>query len=441
MDVVWTFIDGLFARIASDPWTGSILIATFAAAFGALLGFLLHRVSGEAEPTPAPTLLAPPSPERAMEAESEAVANFRDRLSELGVDGHEQDARVARFAGQYDELVFGLSAIQASDSDAGVMIEQAREALNSGDIPLAVETLDKAAERDAEKGREMERKALERFHAAAAIKDMAGDLETAQQAHAAAASFYRDAARMPPGDDKPTIAYLSKHAAAAYAAGDHDGAFESYGKAAAACERIAGDADPSTATALCNLAMIHYNRASYEEAEKLYLRALAIDEQSLGEDHPAVARDLNNLALLHKKRGDLEKAEPLLKRSLQIKEKHLDPNDPSLVTGLRNYAALLRAVIRREERELLKSRKRAETVKARAVVSVPAGRKPREAEAGRSRIDDRSVRAEAGDGGKSAFSAAPAKPAVKARAVATAKKVVKPPVDGKDGKPTEPTSA
>ena len=54
------FIDGLFARIASDPWTGSILIATFAAAFGALLGFLLHRVSGEAEPTPAPTLLAPP---------------------------------------------------------------------------------------------------------------------------------------------------------------------------------------------------------------------------------------------------------------------------------------------------------------------------------------------------------------------------------------------
>ena len=71
----------------------------------------------------------------------------------------------------------------------------------------------------------MERKALERFHAAAAIKDMAGDLETAQQAHAAAASFYRDAARMPPGDDKPTIAYLSKHAAAAYAAGDHDGAF------------------------------------------------------------------------------------------------------------------------------------------------------------------------------------------------------------------------
>ena len=87
-----------------------------------------------------------------MEAESEAVANFRDRLSELGVDGHEQDARVARFAGQYDELVFGLSAIQASDSDAGVMIEQAREALDSGDIPLAVETLDKAAERDAEKG-------------------------------------------------------------------------------------------------------------------------------------------------------------------------------------------------------------------------------------------------------------------------------------------------
>jgi hypothetical protein len=49
-------------------------------------------------------------------------------------------------------------------------------------------------------------------------------------------------------------------------------------------------------------------------------RALAIDEASFGDAHPSVARDLNNLAQLLQDTNRLAEAEPLMRRALAIDE-------------------------------------------------------------------------------------------------------------------------
>lgn len=338
-------------RIRADEQAGTILAITIASAAGALMGFFLRAPKPVDVPEKAPDLLPPPHHEEKSDEEPPHLIRYRESLTERNITGHDQDLLVREFAKNYSKLVEGFRLLTAEDPDAVQLLDRAEESLYEGDVLIAVETLDKASEKDSAVGRDMKKAAERRLTKSAAVKEMAGDLEMAQLNYAQAAEFYREAAAMAPNEDARFAEYLNKHGQAAFNAGALDAAAVSFEKAAKILMKLPQEETGTLAAGevLSNLAMLYYNQGDLERAEKLYNRALKYDEKAFGEDHEMVAKDLNNLALLYKKQGKYKEAEPLLKRSITIKERLLDPSDPSLITGLKNYAALLRAVIRDEE--------------------------------------------------------------------------------------------
>lgn len=344
-------------RIRADEQAGTILAITGASAVGVLMGFFMRQPKPPVtvpEEEKAPDLLpAPTEIEKTIEeAEPSYVLRYRASLQERNVTSPDQELLVREFARHYNKLVDGFSHLTAEDPDAVQLLDRAEESLIDGDIHVAIETLDKASERDSAVGRDMKKAADRRLAKSAAVKEMAGDLEMAQLNYAQAAEFYREALAMNPNEDGRYAESLNKHGQAAFNAGDFEAASKSFEKAASILSGLPEDQQAGSLAAgevLNNLAMLYYNEGNLDEAEKLYRRALQSDEKQFGDDHEMVAKDLNNLALLYKKQGKFKEAEPLLKRSITIKERLLDPSDPSLITGLKNYAALLRAVIKDEK--------------------------------------------------------------------------------------------
>ncbi len=145
------------------------------------------------------------------------------------------------------------------------------------------------------------------------------------------------------GDAHPRLATaLNNLAALHYAQGDYAQAEPLYRRALAILEQALGAAHPAVGNALNNLAGLLDAQGDYAQAEPLYRRALAIREQALGAAHPDVAQSLNNLALLHYAQGDYAQAEPLLRRALAILEQALGAAHPDVGNALNNLAELLR---------------------------------------------------------------------------------------------------
>lgn len=112
-------------------------------------------------------------------------------------------------------------------------------------------------------------------------------------------------------------------------------------------EKVLGPDHPDTAISLNNVANALFEQAKQDDAngpptrrargavrefaqasetETLYRRALAIQEKTLGEAHPSTAATLNNLAVLLSGRGRYAEAEPMHARALAIAEKSLGPS-------------------------------------------------------------------------------------------------------------------
>ncbi|NCQ33267.1 MAG: tetratricopeptide repeat protein, partial [Armatimonadetes bacterium] len=72
-----------------------------------------------------------------------------------------------------------------------------------------------------------------------------------------------------------------------------------------------GEAHPSYATSLNNLASLYQDIGRCEKAEPLYRQAMEILGKVDGEDHPHYASSLNNLAALYHDMGRCEEAEPV----------------------------------------------------------------------------------------------------------------------------------
>jgi tetratricopeptide (TPR) repeat protein len=146
------------------------------------------------------------------------------------------------------------------------------------------------------------------------------------------------------------LAYLYRHS------GHFDRARELYDRALTWTESAFGSADPRTATALDNLALLLLETNRLAEAEPLQRRALFIDEQRFGKDHPKVAIRLNNLAGLLQAMNRNTEAERLMRRSLCIGEQSFGKDNPNVATNLNNFAQLLHATSRLAEAEPLMRR-------------------------------------------------------------------------------------
>lgn len=367
---IWEFIvraateaGSLFSHATADEPVGLFVIALGVALAGGGIGYLMSR--GRARPPP-PPLQLPPAAIDEEQAVRPALENFRRILEGKGFTGSDLNGRVKQFAGQFDEMRRELDGITAARPEIATLLEEAREALETGEFARTLEVLREVGKKEMTAGRGMEDTAAKRLVNAAAAHGLAGDLAMAQTAHKEAAQLYLDAAGSLPAVARDRLAeYLNKHGSAAYSAGDHDAARESFSRVLELLRESLGDDHADVATSINNIALIEYSQGNYSAAGTLYRQALAIDEKALGPDHPDVATDLNNLALLYKKQGKLDTAEPLFKRSLAIKEAVLEPGHPSLVTGMRNYAALLRAIV--EQRQAAVSKAGAGNVVRRAV--------------------------------------------------------------------------
>ncbi len=104
--------------------------------------------------------------------------------------------------------------------------------------------------------------------------------------------------------------------------------------------RLLGTEDPSTASALNNLAALHATQDQYAEAEPLFKKALEVFEHTLGAENPNTVASLNNLAGLYQSLGRLAEAEPLLKRALNIYEREVGEFHPDTAQTLNNLAVL-----------------------------------------------------------------------------------------------------
>jgi tetratricopeptide (TPR) repeat protein len=110
--------------------------------------------------------------------------------------------------------------------------------------------------------------------------------------------------------------------------------------ALAMSKRLLGEAHPSVATSLNNLAMLYFNQGRYGEAEPLLQDALAMRQRLLGDEHPSVATSLNNLAGLYDNQGRYGEAEPLLQDALAMRQRLLGDEHPDVASSLNNLALL-----------------------------------------------------------------------------------------------------
>lgn len=362
------------AVAALPDWTAVVAIAFLAAFVGILMGLRFGRKAAPAakiapviaEPPlaartapmePAPPETPPPELEPEPDPDVAAANALRAVLKDKGVAGKDLENKIADFVKKLPEVRARLANIAPVDPDAVAALENARAALDKGDLAETIEFLDSVGAIDGDAGTDLRRQADQRLTAAAIARVAAADLWLAQMNHPEAVLLYRKAAETTPEVRRDLIAeHLNKLGTAAYQGGDLKTATETFEESLYVLERHLGKEHADVATALNNLGLLYYSQGNLEAAEPLYRRALAIDEKALGMDAPGVATDLNNLALLFKKKGNLKAAEPLLRRALQIKQGAYPAGHPSLLTGVRNYVGLLRALGDNERADKVESR-------------------------------------------------------------------------------------
>ena len=99
-----------------------------------------------------------------------------------------------------------------------------------------------------------------------------------------------------------------------------------------------GDAHPSTALALTDVATVLRDLGETEGARLHLEAALQIDQQAFGAGHPQVVADLNNLAQVERELGDHDAARNHFEQALAIAEASLG-EDHALTAQIRRAVA------------------------------------------------------------------------------------------------------
>jgi len=303
-DEALSALGNAFSSVVETMPTGVLIaiVAGLAIVIGVGVGVAVGRRRGPAPVRQEPTVGGPvPTGNEGqeqkdvatLEPENPAFKAYQKILEDKGVPAKDQDIRLRDFSSTLIQLRSLLDDLKPGDPSLRPSVDEARQALVTGDFETVIYRMGRLGEREAEVGLDLKKHAEAQLNAAAAARTIAGDLQFAQMEFADAADSYQQALdALPTLNDERHAEYLNKHGTAAYQAGDMDAAAAAFEAALKVLERLLGEEHPDVATALNNLALLHYSRGNFEAAEPLYQRALVIDEKVLGDDHPGVATDL-----------------------------------------------------------------------------------------------------------------------------------------------------
>jgi serine/threonine protein kinase/tetratricopeptide (TPR) repeat protein len=122
--------------------------------------------------------------------------------------------------------------------------------------------------------------------------------------------------------------------------GDYTRAEAMHREALALRRQLLGGEHPDVATALNDLAEVHYQQSKYREAEALSRDSLALRQMAFGESHPAIAQSCDNLAEALRKQGKYSEAEPLFRQALMIRLKLFGNDHLDVAQSLSNLGRL-----------------------------------------------------------------------------------------------------
>jgi serine/threonine-protein kinase len=141
-------------------------------------------------------------------------------------------------------------------------------------------------------------------------------------------------------DDVPAAALLAL-ANAEHGEGDFDLATRHFEQIIARFDGRREPPDPSLATALYNMGMIHQLSGRYAEAEPLIQEALAMRRSLYGPEHPHVLQSLMSLAALMNELRRPFDAEPLFREIAERSAQVLAPDHPNVSIAWQGMAAAL----------------------------------------------------------------------------------------------------
>ncbi|HWB79826.1 MAG TPA: tetratricopeptide repeat protein [Nannocystaceae bacterium] len=305
-----------------------------------------------------------------LEADAQVVEHLHDAVAELVPPAVCDDASVLAAALPEDpskrEKVFAAreTIAKARALEAAASYERA--------LPLASEA---TAAADAVRDRSLQSEArvvLGAIHVGAGrFEDGARELEAAMQAAVAggdprllarASSEYayvaatwlgkpdaalqvialgRAALERVPADRDLAADLWSRDGVAHRQAGRYPQAIEAFEKALAQRREVHGDADPSVAAALNDLAIARASLGQLDQALQEHERARAIREQALGADHPEVAMSFDNIGTVLAKMGRLDDALTNVRKGLALRERVLGPEHARVADSLNNLGVVL----------------------------------------------------------------------------------------------------
>jgi tetratricopeptide (TPR) repeat protein len=120
------------------------------------------------------------------------------------------DHELRKIAKDYLDLKTIIAALSSDDPEVTALIQQARQAVEAVNFPLAERLFNEASQRDEQAARRLQQIATARSTSAAATLAANGDLQTVQLNFVKAQAYYRKALQLlPPSDKKHRGQYLN----------------------------------------------------------------------------------------------------------------------------------------------------------------------------------------------------------------------------------------
>ena len=138
-----------------------------------------------------------------------ALNQFFNDLSRKNVPPEQLDHELRDIAKNYLDLKTKLAALSSEDPEVTALLQQARQAVEAVNFPLAERLFNEAGQRDVQAAQHLQQVATARWTSAAATQAANGDLQMVQLNFVNAQAYYRKALQLlPPSDTEHRGPYL-----------------------------------------------------------------------------------------------------------------------------------------------------------------------------------------------------------------------------------------
>ncbi|MEK6641333.1 MAG: hypothetical protein AABZ17_11775 [Nitrospirota bacterium] len=131
-----------------------------------------------------------------------ALNQFFNDLGRKNVPPEKLDHELRDIAKNYLDLKTKIAALSSEDPEVTVLIQQARQAVEAVNFPLAERLFNEASQRDEQAAQNLQQVATIRLTSAAAAQAANGDLQRVQLNFVNAQAYYRKALQLLPPSDK-----------------------------------------------------------------------------------------------------------------------------------------------------------------------------------------------------------------------------------------------